>query len=120
MSVNDTNVNIIKKECYDLITELKTTEPEINQGIEYLEQKYNYLFKTSETLFKLIIKDSLQPNFNYNTFENKLNVMLDYILKIQNSNITQNEASEKIGVVVADEYIPKNLYKKDDLKRLYG
>lgn len=117
MSNLDTNVDLIKQQSYYLIEELLTTQPTSpNQGIEYLENKYNYLFKISPGLFNLITKEALSPNFNLNKFQNKLDVMLKYITDIKTSKISQHTASEKIGIIIADEYIPKNLYKKEDLE----
>ena len=121
MSELDTNVNLIKQQAYYLIEELLTTQPTSpNQGIEYLENKYSYLFKISPGLFTFITKEALSPNFNLNKFQSKFDIMLKYIKDIQTSKISQNTASEKIGIVIADEYIPKNLYKKEDLKRLFN
>jgi hypothetical protein len=118
--VLDTKVDLIKQQAYYLIEELLTTQPNSpNQDKLYLENKYDYLFKLSPGLFNLIIKDALSPNFNLNKFQSKLDVMLKYITDIQASKITQHTASEKVGIVIADEYIPKDLYKKEDLERLY-
>ena len=116
MSNLDTNVDLIKQQSYHLIEELLTTQPTSpNQGIEYLENKYDYLFKISPGLFNLITKEALLPNFNLNKFQSKLDIMLNYITDIKTSKLSQHTASEKIGIVIADEYIPKNLYKKEDL-----
>lgn len=116
----DTNVDLIKQQAYYLIEELLTTQPTSpNQGIEYLKNKYDYLFKISPGLFNLISKEALSPNFNLNKFQSKFDTMLCYITDIQKSKITQHTASEKVGIVIADEYIPKDLYKKEDLERLY-
>lgn len=121
MSKSDTNVDLIKQQTYHLIEELLTTQPTSpNQGIEFLENKYNYLFKISPGLFNLITKETLSPNFNLNKFKSKLDIMLKYIIDIQTSKISQHTASEKIGIVIADEYIPKHLYKKEDLERLFN
>jgi hypothetical protein len=40
-----------------------------------------------------------------------LNPMLDLILQIQNSEVSQYHASEKVGVILADEFIPSHLRK---------
>jgi hypothetical protein len=118
--VLDTKVDLIKKQAYYLIEELLTTQPSSpNQGKSYLENKYNYLFKISPGLFNLIITEALSTNFNLKKFQSKLDIMLCYIKDIQESKITQHTASEKVGIVIADEYIPKDLYKKEDLERLY-
>lgn len=118
--VLDTKVDLIKQQAYYLIEELLTTQPNSpSQGKSYLENKYDYLFKISPGLFNFITKESLSPNFNLNKFQSKLDIMLKYIKDIQESKISQHTASEKIGIVIADEYIPKDLYKKEDLEKLY-
>ena len=119
MSIFNTKTDIIKTQINNLIYELRNTEPKSDQGIEYLEEKYKYLVDTSESLFKMIIKDSLKPDFNYTLFMKKIHTMLDYILQIQESKITQDKASEKIGCLLGKEYIPKELYKNNDYKELY-
>ena len=98
MSIYNTKTDFIQKEIDSLIHELHNTKPTVDQGIEYLQNKYSYLFSTSESLFKMIIKDALTPNFNSILFKRKVSIMLDYILKIQTSAMTQETASEKIGV----------------------
>lgn len=120
MSQLDTNVFLIKEQTYNLLEELLKTQPtSSDQGVEYLESKYSYLFQISPGLFKFIIKEALLPNFDLIKFTHKLDIMLDYIKDIKTSKISQHTASEKIGIVIADEYIPKNLYKKEDLDRLF-
>lgn len=117
----DTNVTLIKQQVYNLIEELLTTQPTSpNQGKLYLETKYNYLFKISPGLFNLITKEALSPNFNLKKFQSKLEPMLSYIIDIQTSKISQYTASEKVGIVIADEYIPKDLFKKEDRERLFN
>ena len=117
----DTKVDLIKQQVYYLIEELLTTQPTSqNQDKLYLENKYEYLFKISPGLFNLIIKEALSPNFNLNKFSSKLDTMLGYITDIQGYKISQHTASEKVGIVIADEYIPKHLYKKEDLEKLYN
>ena len=119
MSIHNTKTDIIRKEIDNLIQELRYTVPTADQGIEYLQNKYNYLYSTSESLFKMIVRESLKPDFDLIIFKQKVSIMLNYILKIQRETITQEAASEKVGVLLGKEYIPKDLYKQDDYKRLY-
>ena len=120
MSIHNTKTDIIRKEIDNLIYELRYTEPTADQGIEYLQNKYNYLYSTSESLFKMIVRESLKSDFDLIIFKQKVSIMLDYILKIQRETMTQEAASEKVGVLLGKEYIPKDLYKQDDYKRLYN
>lgn len=102
-----------------MIIEISTTVATPEKNEEYLQKKYNYLYKTSKTLFNMILKEVLSNNFDKEKFENKINTMLEYILKIQQKDITTDKASEHIGKIIAKEYIPKNLYKGDDYEKLY-
>lgn len=117
--VHKTDVGMITSEINNLIVELRTTDGSDEKDITYLQNKYNYLFSTSNTLFKLIIKESLSGNLDTTAFTFKLNKMLEYICKIQQNDLTLDEASKKIGVLVADEYIPKDLYKGNDYEQLH-
>lgn len=70
-----------------------------------LIDKYNYLYTISKSLFDFIIRnrnDFDQELFNYN-----LNKMLDCIINIQNLSLTQNDASEFIGDMLAKQFIPQ-------------
>lgn len=107
-NINDTDVFIIKKEAEEMIEEMteemksgKNTEEEI------LQEKYSNLFKTSKTLFNRIYKDSNLNEFDKVKFNFQLDKMLELVYKIQNSNITQESASEEIGTILAKEYIPQ-------------
>jgi hypothetical protein len=99
----DTNVDKVKSEVYSLLNELQTCTVEK----EELEQKYNYLFNISKTLFNLVIQESKNPNFNKTSFDKNLSHMLDNILKIQQNQITQHNASEDIGKLLAKQFIPQ-------------
>jgi len=115
-NIHNTKTDIIKRDISNLIYELRNSKT-IN--VENLEKKYNYLYNTSSSLFKMIVKDVKTPNFNLDLFQKKLYTMLDYILKIQESKISQDTASKEIGLLLGKEYIPKELYKEDDYKKLY-
>lgn len=115
-NIHNTKIDIIKRDISNLIHELRSTNI---TNIDNLEKKYHYLYNTSSSLFKMIVKDSKTPEFNLNLFEKKLYTMLDYILKIQESKISQETASKEIGLLLGKEYIPKELYKEDDYKKLY-
>lgn len=118
-NIDDTNVEKIIKETREMIVEISTTVATAEKNEEYLQKKYNYLYRTSKTLFNMILKEVLSNNFNKEKFENKINTMLEYIIKIQQKDITTDKASEYIGKIIAKEYIPKNLYKGDDYVKLY-
>jgi hypothetical protein len=99
-NIHDTNINIIKKEVYDLIHDLENNNDIIG--------KYNYLTSTSKTLYEYIIK-------NYNkqineSFINNLEMMLNGIEKIQKSRNTEKEQHDQsvlIGEKLASQYIPQ-------------
>jgi hypothetical protein len=114
-NINDTDVDLIKQDINSLLKELeniKTKGDETpNDHLYRLEKKYKNLKKTSSKLFDFTIKEFQKPNFNKEQFLKTLNMMLDSILNIQNSKISQYDASVKIGTSLANHYIP-HLKKK--------
>ena len=115
-NIHNTKTEIIKQDITNLIYELRTNP---TTSPTYLEEKYHYLFNTSSSLFKMIITDVKRNDFNLELFQKKLYTMLDYILKIQESKISQETASKEVGLLLGKEYIPKELYKEEDYKKLY-
>jgi Asp-tRNA(Asn)/Glu-tRNA(Gln) amidotransferase B subunit len=114
--IHKTNVEKIKQDIAELIKELKETDYIYTKTpgdtmFESLQNKYNYLYKTSKTLFAFIVQEANKTNFSKENFDKKINEILNLILKIQKSELTQNEASEKVGVMLANEYIPAHLLK---------
>jgi hypothetical protein len=99
----DTDVDKIKSQVYSLIDDLQTT----TFNNYDLEQKYNYLFNISKTLFNLVVKEAKNPNFNKTSFDNNLSHMLNNIIKIQQNQISQHNASEDVGKLLAKQYIPQ-------------
>ena len=112
--IHKTNVDKIKQDIFELIQELKETNYIYTKMtgdtiFESLKNKYNYLYKTSKTLFTFIVQETNNTNFIKEHFDRKINEIFNLILKIQKDEITQNEASEKVGVMLANEYIPSHL-----------
>lgn len=101
-NIKDTKVDVIKKEVACLIEDLQNKVTNVN-----FEEKYKTLYSTSKSLFNMTLKDGSSPTFNKTLFNEKLDKMLDYIKKIQQSHITQETASQEIGKVLASEYIPQ-------------
>lgn len=102
-NIHDTKVDKIKTQVYNLMNDINNGE----NNTETLEANYNYLFTTSKTLFNLVCKEAKNPNFNKQQFDKNLDQMLKHILKIQNDELTQNEASENIGKLLAKQFIPQ-------------
>lgn len=118
-TVHNTNVDMIRNNVFDLINELENTnyvytKTPYDPVFESLKNKYNYLHKTSKTLFVFITQETNKKNFSKEIFYRKIDEILNLVLKIQKSELTQNEASEKVGVMLANEYIPANLLKKEE------
>ena len=99
----DTKVHDIQSQVQSLIFDLK--DKKIN--LVLLKEKYNYLYITSKTLFDFIVKNVNSKNFDRELFNLNLNKMLNYIVDIQNNNLTQNDASEHIGGLLAKQFIPQ-------------
>jgi hypothetical protein len=108
-NIHETNVTAIREEINDMINELRSPE---SKADSYYESKYNTLYNTSQTLFKMVLTEAKRSNFDHWSFFAKLNPMLDLVLKIQNSEISQYKASENIGLLLGKEFIPSRLYKK--------
>lgn len=103
-NIHDTKIHKIKSEVNNLIKELSH---DTVISAYYLQQKYNYLYTTSKSLFDLILKECMAGDFNKDDFDKKLNKMLLLIFKVQSNELTQNQASENIGTILAKEYIPQ-------------
>ena len=102
-NIHDTKVEKIKTQVYNLMEDIKNGE----RDTELLEGKYSYLFNTSKTLFNLVSKEAKKDNFNKQQFDRNLEQMLKHIVKIQSDELTQNEASENIGKLLANQFIPQ-------------
>jgi len=105
-NIKDTDTSKVRSECDMMIKDIFTfSEKE-------LENKYEYLFKTSKGLFNYILKEHNSSTFNKVIFDKKLNTMLSMIENIQNNKISQHEASTKIGTSLAGEYIPSEFLEE--------
>ena len=110
-NIYDTDIQKIKKQVYDLIDDLD------NGNDDKIVGKYEYLERTSKTLYDYITKGYLATEtFNKTFFKNNLEMMLNGIQMIQRSNDkekAQHEASIQIGEHLASQYIPQ-LKKEQD------
>lgn len=117
-NIHDTNVDLIRKQVNDLIEESRHILKNGEQISDYENQfsfTYKYLINTSKTLYKYICNQMQNYNnkqFDEDAFKQKLDMMLNAILNIQKSNITQYDASVMIGEKLASDYIPQ--YSKSD------
>ena len=75
---------------------------------EYLQSKYKYLFESSNTLFNFVFNqyNSVTNPFQEDEFKKQLTKMLDYVIQVQTNKLNQNDASEKVGKMLANHYIP--------------
>lgn len=101
-NIHDTKVDKIKTQVYGLLNDIQN-----GNDITQLEEKYNYLYSTSKTLFTFVSKEIKRPSFNKQQFDKNLDNMLNHILKIQKDELSQNEASENIGKLLAKQFIPQ-------------
>lgn len=107
-NINDTDVKKIRTLVNDFIKELD----EISERNEYIDvdfykEKYNYIFQTSNSLFKIICDQYISSKFDKNFFFKNLEIMLNAIENIQQNKITQYDASSNIGEMLASHYIPQ-------------
>lgn len=107
-NIADTDIDLIRKEIFELITILKQI-PRLSEEREYeLSKQFSHLYNTSKTLFKFIINNAnskTTPNHNQNFFIKTIDLMLNKISDIQKGKLSQLEASSIIGTHVAKEYI---------------
>lgn len=101
-NIHDTKVDKIKTQVYGLLNDIQN-----GNDTEQLEEKYNYLYSTSKTLFTFVSKEIKKPSFNKQQFDKNLDQMLNHILKIQKDELSQNKASENIGKLLAKQFIPQ-------------
>lgn len=103
-NINDTNTVCIKTQITDFIND-------IENGVQCdYKERYNELYTTSVTLFKMIdvdIRKEMQSGtFSKHAFESRINKFLSLIKGIQDGRISQYNASSVVGKDVADEYAP--------------
>lgn len=105
-NIHLTKVDDIRHNVSDFVRVMQDDMNNLHD-INYYENMFPTLHKTSKTLFNFIFKECRKKNFDRNSFQNKLEQMLVLIEKIQKSEISQNNASEKVGEFLAKEYIPQ-------------
>lgn len=108
-SIETVNIEKIEEQIQEMISEIdriKSTQESIHDYETTLKNKFKYLQKRSDALFKYILTNYGTENFNRESFDKNINMMLTLIKKIQNSNITQHDASVIVGKNLAEEFIP--------------
>lgn len=111
-NIHDTNVQVIRQQVNDLIDECESILANGEKLSDYesiFADKYSCLIKTSNTLYKFICNQmqSTFKTFNRSVLQQRLDMMLNAILNIQNSQISQYDASVMIGEKLAQDYIPQ-------------
>jgi predicted nuclease of predicted toxin-antitoxin system len=97
-------INMLLKELDNILI---SKDPDVFNWTATLENKYKYLSSSSPTLFKYILKNYGQDKFDKAFFEKTIKLMLLNIENIQNSKITQHDASENVGTHLAHQFIPQ-------------
>jgi hypothetical protein len=108
-NILDTDINLIKKEALELIIDLDLLVENNDEILDFKEEyknRYNYLYKTSTSLYNFIFDGYINKNFNKDLFQKNLLLMLNSIYKIQTNQMTQHSASVDIGEELASHYIP--------------
>lgn len=109
-NINDTDVKTIKEQINNLKNKLDmiyNTGDNKEDWEVSLKREFRKLYKTSKTLFNYIYINYNTENFNENFFNKTIDMMLDKIISIQQSEITQESASNNIGSLLAKKYIPQ-------------
>jgi hypothetical protein len=111
-NIYDTNVDVIRQQVSDLIDEcehiLKNGDALSNYETQFSD-KYKPLIDTSKTLYNFICTQMKQTfrTFDKIAFQQRLNMMLNAILNIQQAKMSQHDASIMIGEKLAQDYIPQ-------------
>lgn len=120
-NINDTDVYKLKDEitnfAYDLVEMIKGGENPVDNKF-LLENKYSYLHKTSKTLFDFILNKYASGNVNVEFMNKTITYMLNSIVSIQRGEISKTKASEKVGSILADEYIPEYIRDRENEKKI--
>lgn len=120
-NINNTNVYKLKDEITNFANELvemiKIGQNPINNKF-VLQNKYSYLHNTSKTLFDFILNNYASGNVNVNFMNKTITYMLNSIVSIQKGEISKTKASEQIGSILADEYIPENIRDRENEKKV--
>lgn len=110
-NINDTNVDKIKLEILSLIDNLdnitKIKSISFDEYQSTSQNQYKYLLSTSKTLWNYIFTQYKNNTFDKQQFLKNLDMMLNTILKIQQSQLSQHQASSLIGEEIALQYIPQ-------------
>lgn len=108
-NINDTNVTSIRQQIEELIQELHVLHDsqDISQWTQTLQRKYKHLYRTSNTLFNFIVNNYGTSRFNDAFFHQTIDLMLNKISSIQQSRITQEDASAYVGTHLAHKFIPQ-------------
>jgi predicted glycosyl hydrolase (DUF1957 family) len=110
-NIHDTKVNLLKEQIKALKTDisaLRTEGADIDDWVGSTgKKKYKTLFKTSETLFKYIVTNYGTDRCNKQFLDQTLEMMLSKVSSIQNSEMSQEDASAFVGNILAKKYIPQ-------------
>jgi hypothetical protein len=109
-NIHDTNIFTIKEQVNKMMAhldKLKAEGEDLSEWESHLQHKYKELYNTSKTLFTYLFKNYTSPDFNSEFFTTTLNMMLSKVSSIQNSAISQEDASAEVGTHLAEKYIPQ-------------
>ena len=112
-NISDTDISMIKRQVYSFIDDII-----IQRDFDFVD-KYNVLYTTSKGLFDMVdisVRRQISlGRFDQEKFNNTLETMLQMIKQIQDSSMTQYDASVKIGNKLAKEYI--NVVRDSQVER---
>lgn len=106
---NNLDCGRLRKECNELLKTLEYKTNLTDDQKEDLRIKYHYINDASKGLFDFILRNKSSSLFDKITFDKHLNLMLDKFSNVRDVKTTQDKASEEIGSVIFNKYIPANL-----------
>lgn len=99
------DLNKIKDEAYAVLKDKVLSEQE-------LQDKYVYLYSSSKTLFKMIIRDKKSGEFKKRDFDKHLENTLNLISNMRLKNISKEDGTKSILEKMNTAYIPSKFLKK--------
>lgn len=109
-NIQSVDVEKIEQEIESMIAEIERIRSNnecLDDYNDTLKNKFKYLQKRSDALFKYILTNYGTQNFDKHIFDKNIMLMLNLIKKMQNSNLTQHDASVIVGEQLANQFIPQ-------------
>lgn len=118
MSASHFNIGRIQGEIESLQKTLKLTGFIYNKNSNVDTTPFQIqcpeLYNASKTLFHFILSEfNKQTHGQLEAFNKRITTLLTLTDRVQKNQVTQESASETVGVILANDFIPENLRKRE-------